>query len=378
MVLPVGVRPRADALVNSACYMPPGLPNSGIAQGAIFALFGEGVGPAAVAYSPRIPLDTQVGGTSVRLESGGVTYLAPLVYSMAGQVAGIFPSAVPPGPADVIVTCGGEDSNRLTVQVRRSAFGIFTQNQAGFGPAIVQNWSGGGASLNGLHGVITPGQVAILWGTGLGAIAGSDATVPPAGDLPGEVQVLVGRIEAAVQYHGRSPSYPGLDQIHFTVPAGIAGCYVPVAVRTSGVLSNFASMSIVASGTACGDDVSWRGRLFTGTGADIRVGMVEMTHDEYSLPGGLPLFWSETGEARFFDVLWSNINLFGTLTIPSWILEALPASSPSSLDSYPNGYVFLGQSSNNVNSLAADVVLGTLNMLYFRYRFMNYSVVGIQ
>jgi len=556
--LSMNAQPRAVSLVNSASYMPSGLPNSGIAQGAIFVIFGEGLGPSAVTFSPQIPLDTQVAGTSVRIESGGRTYSAPLVYTSATQIAGIFPSPVPEGAADVIVTYGGADSNRLSVQVRKAAFGIFTQNQAGFGPAILQNWNNGRVSLNGLHSVITAGQLAILWGTGLGAISQSDADVPPAGDLATEVQVLVGGLPAEVQYHGRSPSYPGLDQINFKIPPGITGCYVPIAVRAGGVLSNFASISIVSSGTACGDDVSWRGRLFTGaTGANVRVGIVEMTHEQYSSPTGPPVFWTETGEAHFFDVLWKDINQLsrlsdlqllpgtctmiwnrwsttegrtsiypeipsliltpiragdylkiqspqgvkslehsnpgeyeghlggltelggveaprfmtagtytfdnaapppapgqtttppesydlkasltisseiqwtnksqitgvsrseglrfdwsggldsreyvlvggssadealqtrvtfacaekpskGTFTAPAWILEAMPRSSTSASDSYPNGFVFLGRSSNNVNSLASDVVLGTLNMLYFRYRFMDYSTVDFQ
>ncbi|MBZ5608271.1 MAG: hypothetical protein LAP38_08440 [Acidobacteriia bacterium] len=554
--LRLAAQPNIASAVNAASYLTPGLPNAGIAQGSIFAIFGGGLGPAQVVQAQRLPLETQVAGTSVRISAAGTDYPVPLLYSSATAVGGVLPSSVPEGQADVIVNYDGRDSNRFTTQVRKSAFGIFTRNQAGFGPAVLQNWISGSIILNGLHQVTAAGQLAILWGTGLGAISQSDADVPPAGDLPVDVEVLVGGQAAKVLYHGRSPTYPGLDQINFEVPPGIIGCYVPLVVRAGSVMSNFASMSIVSSGTICGDDVSWRGRLFVGTAADVRVGIVEMTHEEYSTPSSSPVFWSEDGTARFFDVLWNSIdslsrlgdlqvlpgtcsvawnrwnnadqmqNMYpeepnlptvpmqagdylkiqgpagkkpldhagpgeyegrlggmtdlggsaapqfmspgaytfdnlapppppadasppesydlqasvsipgeihwtnkaqltevnrgqdlrfewsggvdgreyvvvggssadealktrvtfmcaqnpsaGAFTVPSWILEVLPKNSTSAPDSYPYGFLFVGSSSNNVNSLAAGTVLGTLNMLYFRYMFMYYSILDFR
>jgi uncharacterized protein (TIGR03437 family) len=543
--------------VNAASYLPSGLPNAGLAQGSIFVIFGDGLGPGQIAHAPGIPLETQLAGTQVRFESAGTSYAVPLVYTSANQLAGIVPSVVPVGEAEVIANYNGVDSNRLVTRIRKSAFGIFTQNQAGFGPAIVQNWNAGSVSMNGLHSVIAAGGIAILWGTGLGPISQSDAEAPPVGDLPTQVQVLVGDHEARVLYHGRAPGFAGLDQINFEVPEGVVGCYVPIVVRADGVASNFASMSIVTSGSICGDDVSWRGRLWAGTASDVRVGIVEMRHEEYSLPAGPPIYWSEIAEARFFGILWNDINSLsrlsdlqvlpgtctvvwnrwnnsdemteiyqafpnllihliqagsylkiqgppgqrhldsvnpgeyeahlggmtelgglssprfmnpgnyifdnlapppppgqssppppetydlqvalpvlgeiqwtnkaqlteldrgrdlrfewsggmdareyvlmggssadealksrvtficaqdpsaGAFTVPSWILEVLPRSSPSAPDSYPYGYLFMGSSSNNVNSLASNVAFGTLNMLYFRYRFLYYSIVNI-
>ena len=289
--LRLGAQPKIAAAVNAASYLTPGLPNAGIAQGCIFVIYGSGLGPSGLAQAQRLPLDVDMAGTSVRLDAAGNQYKVPLLYTSDTAVSGIFPSAVPEGQAVITVTYNGQDSNRYTVQVRKAAFGIFTQNQAGLGPAVLQNWNAGVVTLNGIHGVDLPGQIGILWRTGLGAINGSDADVPPAGDLPAAVEVLVGGQPAKVLYHGRSPTYPGLDQINFEVPAGVIGCYVPIAVRAGGVMSNFASMTIGTGGTICGDNISFRGRLFTGlTGATVSIGTVDMTHQEYSSPGGPPVF----------------------------------------------------------------------------------------
>jgi uncharacterized protein (TIGR03437 family) len=90
-----------------------------------------------------------------------------------------------------------------------------------------------------------PGDQLVIWGTGLGA----DPTAP--------VQVRVGGVVAIVGSQGRASCCSGVDQIQFTVPDGVPGCYVPVAVQTSGGISNFATISIAPSGSACSDPLGW-------------------------------------------------------------------------------------------------------------------------
>jgi hypothetical protein len=43
-------------VVNSASAVPPDLPNSGIAQGSIFVVYGSGLGPAALQEIQSYPL----------------------------------------------------------------------------------------------------------------------------------------------------------------------------------------------------------------------------------------------------------------------------------------------------------------------------------
>jgi hypothetical protein len=65
--------------------------------------------------------------------------------------------------------------------------------------------------------------------------------------------VVVGGTEIAPLYAGRSNGSPGLDQINFTLPAGVAtGCTVSLQVRAGGRTSNLGSLAIVNAGeSAC-------------------------------------------------------------------------------------------------------------------------------
>jgi hypothetical protein len=142
----------------------------------------------------------------------------------------------------------------VAIKVVDSTFGIFTRNQAGFGPAILQNFvSQVEQPVNAITDAAHPGQVVILWGTGLGPIAGDDSNIPPVGNLPVTVEVWVGGKAAVVQYAGRSSQFPAIDQINFVVPPGVVGCYVPVVVVVNGVVSNYVTIAITENGAYCSD-----------------------------------------------------------------------------------------------------------------------------
>ena len=133
----------------------------------------------------------------------------------------------------------------------KSSFGIFTVNQQGSGPGVILD---GKNNVNSPTFAFQPSETVVAWGTGLGPISGSDATTPPSGNLPGvTVAVSVGGVAATVVYAGRS-GYAGEDQIDFTIPTGVTGCFIPVDISvTSGattVISNFATMS-VGTTTTC-------------------------------------------------------------------------------------------------------------------------------
>ena len=244
-------------VVNAASYIRSGFPNSGIAQGSLFVVFGRGLGPLELRTFPGLPKPTSLAGTSIRVSTGGTNVDAFLYYTSSSQVAAILPSNTPLGAGTVTVTYNNEASPPESIQVVRSAPGIFTRNQAGFGQAILQNvlspdvWP-----LNGVTGAARPLQTAVLWGTGLGPITTDDAGAPPVGNASAGVEVLVGNRPVRPLYYGRSGGFPGIDQINFLVPAGVEGCRVPVAIRVDGVIGNYTTMAIAASGDTCSDPVS--------------------------------------------------------------------------------------------------------------------------
>jgi len=126
----------------------------------------------------------------------------------------------------------------------------------GNGPGVIQNFvSQDNQPLNSNASPATPGQLEIMWATGLGPIKGSDATAPPVGTLSTQVEVFVGGISATVVYAGRSGCCSAEDQIVFQVPSNApVGCWVPVYIRTGGAtLSNAVTMAISSDGSPCSE-----------------------------------------------------------------------------------------------------------------------------
>src|SRR5207302_1987768 len=126
-------------------------------------------------------------------------------------------------------------SASVPVTILANAFGIFTIGQQGSGPGVFTDPNFKVSTLiNAAHA----GDLLFIWGTGLGAISGDDASAPPVGNLNVPVEVYVGGVKAAVSYQGRSGCCSGIDQILITVPAGVQGCYVSVVVKAGNIVSN--------------------------------------------------------------------------------------------------------------------------------------------
>lgn len=264
-----------NGVLNAASYGVPQISGASpmIAPGSLAVIFGSGLGPTALTQASSLPLTTQLAGTSVTVTSGTNAYSAYLYYTSAGQVSVIVPSTVPVGLATLRVTYNGVTSNGQTVNIVRSNFGIFTRNQAGTGPGSVQNYvSAASAPLNGLSNPAREGQTLVLYGTGLGAISGPDNVAAPVVNRAGSVKVYVGGVPITPSYAGRSPQFPGVDQINFQIPssltlssaaskeaagreavasATLSGCYVPVMIVANDAPSNIGTISISPGGAPC-------------------------------------------------------------------------------------------------------------------------------
>lgn len=238
--------------VNAASYRTPGLSASGIAQGSAFTIFGTGLGPSSYAQANSFPLPNTLAGTSVTVTIGTTVTPAIVILAFNTQVNAILPSSTPVGTGSVTVTYNNQTSTPAPVQVVASAFGIYAYNSSGSGQAIATDTS---YQLNTIIHAFHPGDYVVLWGTGLGPIATSDAEPPPAGNLSVPVTMHVGNTTAAVDYSGRAPCCSGLDQVVFQVPAGIEGCYVPIGVETAGAVGNIATIAVSASGNTCTDSI---------------------------------------------------------------------------------------------------------------------------
>lgn len=258
----VWAQPAIDGIVNGASYARAALDtggksigNNNIAQGAIFVIFGHNMGPATIAAPPGLPLPTSLpdaNGTSITISSGGQIVKALMVYTSAGQVAAILPSNTPIGSANVTITYNGQTSAANQINVVKSALGVFTRNSQGSGPAIAQIFrSATDVSLNSLTNSAQSGNTLVIYGTGLGAISVADNDKPGLVPVGSNVTINIAGVTAPAAYAGRSPDFPGLDQINFVLPSNVpAGCYIPAEITASGVPSNLFYLSIGA-GSNC-------------------------------------------------------------------------------------------------------------------------------
>src|SRR3990172_7314951 len=175
-----------SGVLNGASYALPGMPNAGIAQGSIFIVFGQTLGPATLVQGSSFPLPTSQGlaGTSVRVTVGGTSLDAIMLYVLAGQVAAVLPSNTPLGTGTLTVTRNNVTSAAASITVVRSSFGTFSLNQAGSGPGVMQIVNTeSDRPFNTISSSARPGQVIILWGTGLGPVTGNEAGQPLPGDM---------------------------------------------------------------------------------------------------------------------------------------------------------------------------------------------------
>jgi uncharacterized protein (TIGR03437 family) len=256
-------QPTIGGIANAASYSLSPLPNSSIAQGSFFAIFGTGMGPSTAAIWKPYPVPTTLGGSTVNVTVGSTTVPAFLYFTSAGQINAVMPSVTPTGTGTIAVTYNGQTSATVPITVVPSSFGTFSVNEAGSGPGIITDAN---YVVNSITHTAKPGQAMIIWGTGLGpapdpSTEGSAGPCPAGCDLRGpnlSVTVWVGSQKASVAYAGRS-QYTAEDEVVFTVPAsGALGCYVQVAVQSgppggTQVVSNFTSVAVDPTGPTCSD-----------------------------------------------------------------------------------------------------------------------------
>jgi uncharacterized protein (TIGR03437 family) len=259
-------QPTISGIVNASGYQTKLAPDT------VFVVFGANMGPASIAIANAPDYPPALAGTSITFtpSAGGAAITAKMVYSLAGQAAGLLPSSIAPGTYAARVTFNGQTSAPVNVTVVARSFGIATANSAGSGPAqaTIGNVNGGisltrftpgSVAFNGYNwtlGPAHPGDSLVFWGTGGGADPAND-TGGTSGDqtAAGRFSVTVGSRQITPAYAGASSGYPGLWQINFTLPSDIApDCFAFAQVSAGGELSNGVSIPIAAPGqSACSD-----------------------------------------------------------------------------------------------------------------------------
>lgn len=268
---------------------------SQLAPDTVFVIFGSGMGPATIATANAPSYPTSLAGTSVTFTpaAGGDAIAAKMIYSLAGQIAGLLPSSIAPGTYSASVTYNGLTSAPQNVTVVARSLGIATADSSGSGnvQATIGNINGGisltrftsgSVSFGGNNWVLSPahpGDTLVFWGTGGGADPANDAG-GTSGDqtAAGNFIVIVNGRQITPLYSGASSGYPGLFQVNFTLPLDIATrCFNYVQISAGGVLSNAVNLPIAAAGqNTCPDPTltpSFLTQLDAGsTGGTINIG----------------------------------------------------------------------------------------------------------
>ncbi len=237
------------AVTNAASYAKHGLPNGGIAQGGLFVVFGERMGPLQIVHANPWPFPLILAGTSVEVEVGGHITSCFLVYTSSLQAAAILPSETPIGEGTVRVRHLGVVVGSGPISVVAHSFGVFTTRQSGSGQAVATN-PRADAELYSIANSAEPGDFIDIWGTGLGAVGFNDEGQPEVRDLDYDVRVLVAGVDVPVVYAGRSGCCSAVDIVRIVTP-DITGCFLPLTIFVDGVPANYGSVAIDPSGEAC-------------------------------------------------------------------------------------------------------------------------------
>jgi uncharacterized protein (TIGR03437 family) len=262
----------------------------GIAQGSFFTIYGSNLGPPTPQQVYQFPIPDNLGGVSVTITQGSTVKKAYMFYISATQVNGIMPSDAPLGNVQIAVNYNNVPSSAMATTIVKTAYGIFS-TAGGPGPGIVLNYNSvSDQPLNMASIPAKPGQVEVMWGTGLGPITTPDNQPPPGGNLPVPVEVWVGSQQASVAYSGRAPGNAAIDQINFTVPANApTGCSVPVQVNAGGTWSNTVRMAISTDGKHCQDSFSPFGNVSSTGGNAGTIALIRLKFNGQSTKTGGPI-----------------------------------------------------------------------------------------
>jgi uncharacterized protein (TIGR03437 family) len=230
-----------------------------VAPGSLVTIFGNNF-TSAFAQFDTIPISNTLGGVSVTVNSlpAPIVNVVPKSFNPAlisDQVSvqlpwAALPAGVATGSASVVVSTAAGASAPVTIplsSISPGLFRIFTDSTGVNRPAAYNNVD---VSLPLPPNIQVPGytsrpskpgEVLILWATGLGPVTNQPKDGQPGlGQTPFSATtttpvVLVGGVQANIVYSVLSPQYPSMYQIAITVPSVPPGNAVSLQIQMNGV-----------------------------------------------------------------------------------------------------------------------------------------------
>jgi uncharacterized protein (TIGR03437 family) len=166
------------------------------------------------------------------------------------------------GTGTITITYDNATSAPAPITVVQNNLGIFTLTSDGTGAGIVTyadyslvspSRAANCGGPNTTCGAANPGDVLILWATGLGPVSAPDSSGPQPGNMASvPLKLWLGGVQATVTYQGRSGCCIGEDQVVFTVPGNVpTGCAVPLAVQINDQISNYTALPVASGSRTC-------------------------------------------------------------------------------------------------------------------------------
>jgi uncharacterized protein (TIGR03437 family) len=214
-----------------------------MAPGMIATIFGVHLSNASgIVGASSIPLASQLMGTSVTVGGFAAPMFNIVNINGAEQISFQTPWEIATeSEASVVVTNNSHVSAAVPVAVVAANPGVFTTD--GITGVILH---GVGNQLITTSSPAAPGEVVVIYATGLGAVspAPTDGAASGASQTVGKTSVTIGGIAGGVQYAGMAPGFVGLYQVNVQVPNTVASGNVAVVITINGQTSKTVTMAV--------------------------------------------------------------------------------------------------------------------------------------
>ena len=236
-----GIFVNPQGIVNAAGNAPVG---NAISPGEFIAIYGSGLSTQTLTSTPPYP--GSLGGVAVSI--GGLP--APVYLVSPGQINCLVPYNVDTSKSSttVLVMSNGATSNSVSAPLAKTAPGIFSDDLSGTGDGAIVHLDG---TLVNAASPAVKGEILSIYLTGLGPLQNpiADGTAPGAVDNATTlIAVFVNGIAVSTSppfYSGINPSYPGLYQINFQVPATLTvSGELPVALETPDAFNDQINLAV--------------------------------------------------------------------------------------------------------------------------------------
>jgi uncharacterized protein (TIGR03437 family) len=222
-----GVYINPYGIVNAASNAPGGAP---LAPGEFVTVYGANLANSAMQAGAPYPMT--LGGVTVTVNN----LPAPLYLVSPGQISFLVPYSVTGSTANVVVKNATGTSNMVTLPLATTSPGIYSVDYSGAGNGVVLHAD---YSLVSAASPAKRGETVLVYLTGLGAVSPgvADGVAAPSTPLSkvtaNPLLVYLNGEQAAVQFAGLAPGYPGLYQINVTIPKDLTALgQVGMAINT--------------------------------------------------------------------------------------------------------------------------------------------------